>query len=209
MKERIKFLKEAIKPLIILIASSLFVGIIVLLGDKLEDMPFFFLIGIAAGISAIVALVSFFFILIDFFQFLFGNKYEPSLGLLYILNVIVLSISSIFILGENVNVCFIVVFSFIFSCLTIYLYFLPYFIAVKNEHLQERAIYILNFFAGWTIIAWIIALIWANTSPKEKIIIEQKSESNADELKKYKELLDSGIITQEEFDAKKKQLLGL
>ena len=35
------------------------------------------------------------------------------------------------------------------------------------------------------------------------------SVSNADELKKYKELLDSGIITQEEFDAKKKQLLGL
>ena len=33
--------------------------------------------------------------------------------------------------------------------------------------------------------------------------------SAADELKKYKELLDSGIITQEEFDAKKKQLLGL
>ncbi len=37
----------------------------------------------------------------------------------------------------------------------------------------------------------------------------QASSSNADELKKYKELLDSGIITQEEFDAKKKQLLGL
>ena len=33
--------------------------------------------------------------------------------------------------------------------------------------------------------------------------------SNADELKKYKDLLDAGIITQEEFDAKKKQLLGL
>ena len=29
------------------------------------------------------------------------------------------------------------------------------------------------------------------------------------DLKKYKELLDSGIITQEEFDTKKKQLLGL
>ena len=36
-----------------------------------------------------------------------------------------------------------------------------------------------------------------------------ESTSNADELKKYKELLDSGVITQEEFDAKKKQLLGL
>lgn len=30
-----------------------------------------------------------------------------------------------------------------------------------------------------------------------------------DQLKKYKDLLDSGVITQEEFDAKKKQLLGL
>ena len=33
--------------------------------------------------------------------------------------------------------------------------------------------------------------------------------SPAEELKKMKELLDMGIITQEEFDAKKKQLLGL
>ena len=31
----------------------------------------------------------------------------------------------------------------------------------------------------------------------------------AEEIKKYKELLDEGIITQEEFEAKKKQLLGL
>ena len=33
--------------------------------------------------------------------------------------------------------------------------------------------------------------------------------SPADELKKFKDLLDMGAITQEEFDAKKKQLLGL
>lgn len=32
---------------------------------------------------------------------------------------------------------------------------------------------------------------------------------SAEELKKYKELLDSGVISQEEFDAKKKQLLGV
>lgn len=31
----------------------------------------------------------------------------------------------------------------------------------------------------------------------------------AEELKNYKELLDMGVITQEEFDAKKKQLLGI
>ena len=34
-------------------------------------------------------------------------------------------------------------------------------------------------------------------------------QSNADELEKYNELLSKGVITQEEFDAKKKQLLGL
>ena len=33
--------------------------------------------------------------------------------------------------------------------------------------------------------------------------------SSANDIKEYKELLDAGIITQEEFDAKKKQLLGL
>ena len=33
--------------------------------------------------------------------------------------------------------------------------------------------------------------------------------SGADEILKYKQLLDMGAITQEEFNAKKKQILGL
>lgn len=44
------------------------------------------------------------------------------------------------------------------------------------------------------------------------IIKEQQTEESVDEIekiKKFKDLLDSGIITQEEFDAKKKELLGL
>lgn len=39
--------------------------------------------------------------------------------------------------------------------------------------------------------------------------VVQQAASPAEELKKFKELLDMGIITQEEFDAKKRQLLGL
>ena len=39
--------------------------------------------------------------------------------------------------------------------------------------------------------------------------VSQEQPKATDELIKYKELLDSGVITQEEFDAKKKQLLGL
>lgn len=37
----------------------------------------------------------------------------------------------------------------------------------------------------------------------------QSQDNSADSIAKFKELLDSGVITQEEFDAKKKQLLGL
>lgn len=33
--------------------------------------------------------------------------------------------------------------------------------------------------------------------------------SEADEILKYKQLLDDGAITQEEYEAKKKQLLGI
>ncbi len=33
--------------------------------------------------------------------------------------------------------------------------------------------------------------------------------SDADELRKFKELLDEGIITEDEFNLKKKQILGL
>ena len=37
----------------------------------------------------------------------------------------------------------------------------------------------------------------------------KQKDSSVEEIKKFKELLDMGAITQEEFDAKKKQLLGL
>lgn len=43
----------------------------------------------------------------------------------------------------------------------------------------------------------------------QQVINNIQETSSADELKKYKDLLDSGVITQEEFDEKKKQLLGL
>jgi hypothetical protein len=48
-----------------------------------------------------------------------------------------------------------------------------------------------------------------NSNKGDTVIKQEIPQSNADELKKYKDLLDMGVITQEEFDAKKKQLLGL
>ena len=46
-------------------------------------------------------------------------------------------------------------------------------------------------------------------SAPSQVINQVAASSDADELRKFKALLDDGIITQEEFDAKKRQILGL
>ena len=52
-------------------------------------------------------------------------------------------------------------------------------------------------------------LIEENMKNTSTVINQYQSLSGAEELRKFKQLLDDGIITQEEFDAKKKQILGL
>jgi len=42
-----------------------------------------------------------------------------------------------------------------------FFYFIPSIVAYTNEKKNESAIIILNIFLGWTILGWIIALIWA------------------------------------------------
>jgi hypothetical protein len=57
----------------------------------------------------------------------------------------------------------------------------------------------------------LFSLIKGQSAEKKTTSMKNKATS-ADptvELKKYKELLDTGVITQEDFDAKKKQLLNL
>lgn len=49
-------------------------------------------------------------------------------------------------------------------------------------------------------------IIYPSSTPN---VTNNTNQNNIEELKGIKELLDSGIITQEEFDIKKKQLLNL
>lgn len=66
------------------------------------------------------------------------------------------------------------------------------------------------------VVLWMDAVYSCNYSCPIIPDKNRKSENNieqiqsaADEIKKYKELLDQGIITQEEFETKKQQLLKL
>ena len=64
---------------------------------------------------------------------------------------------------------------------------------VSNEKMEEVANYIRN---------------KINESKKAASTTIINETTSADELKKFKELLDMGAITQEEFETKKKQILG-
>lgn len=88
------------------------------------------------------------------------------------------------------------------ACLSIY--FLPAAIAFVRNHPHRIAILVLNLIAGCTIVGWIAAFIWAfidNPIPKRF--------SAAQELEEFAKLKEQGIITDEEFKAKKNKLLNL
>ena len=44
------------------------------------------------------------------------------------------------------------------------LYFLPAIIAALREHNNAGAILVLNLFLGWTVLGWVLALVWACTN---------------------------------------------
>jgi protein-S-isoprenylcysteine O-methyltransferase Ste14 len=86
------------------------------------------------------------------------------------------------------------------------LYMFPSKVARKKSHEQTTAIVWINAILGCTIVLWIAMLIWANSSSK-------KSDSNqislTDELNEIQKLKEQGLITEEEFEEKKKQILGI
>jgi vacuolar-type H+-ATPase subunit I/STV1 len=93
------------------------------------------------------------------------------------------------------------------------LYMYPAKVARRYEHNQTAVIAWLNLFFGFTLLGWVLLLVWANSASKSATapatVTQVVNTSDADELKKFKDLLDSGVISQDEFESKKQQLLGL
>ena len=53
--------------------------------------------------------------------------------------------------------------------LIIGIYFLPGIVAHIRDHHQVNAIVLLNIFLGWTLLGWVIALVWAATAVREDL----------------------------------------
>ena len=47
-------------------------------------------------------------------------------------------------------------------------YFLPTIVAYSNKVIKADGILILNILLGWTLIAWVIALVWAASGETEE-----------------------------------------
>ncbi len=40
-------------------------------------------------------------------------------------------------------------------------YVAPWIVAAHRDHPREKAIFRLSFFLGWTVVAWVVAMVWA------------------------------------------------
>ncbi|HEY0653531.1 MAG TPA: superinfection immunity protein [Chryseosolibacter sp.] len=92
------------------------------------------------------------------------------------------------------------------------IYFAPSFIG--NHKRNAGAIWVLNIFLGWTLIGWVVALVWACTAetPVQYTNFYEgsnvpKKGTKADELEKLKTLHDRGVLTDDEFNVQKERVL--
>lgn len=53
-------------------------------------------------------------------------------------------------------------------CIGLLIYFLPSLMA--RNHPNSAAIFVLNLFLGWSVIGWVVALVWAFTVPAEAMV---------------------------------------
>ena len=73
-------------------------------------------------------------------------------------------------------------------------------LAIIPARIAKKKGYSFPLFYVFGVFFWLVALIVS-------LVMPDKNANNASELVSYKKLLDEGVITQEEFDKKKRELL--
>lgn len=96
-------------------------------------------------------------------------------------------------------------------------YFLPTIIAMMRSHPGSGGIFVVNFFLGWTLLGWIVCLVWAlsgNNQPYNTYDNYPPYPSQADsqdriiaQLNQLQKLRDEGALTEEEFNRQKASIL--
>lgn len=83
------------------------------------------------------------------------------------------------------------------------IYFLPSVIGMDKRN--STSIFLLNLFLGWSLIGWVVAIVWATAKDNtvQKVAISSNN-SLADEILKLEQLRQQGILNSEEFAQQKK-----
>ncbi|MGO0684084.1 superinfection immunity protein [Pseudomonas fulva] len=89
------------------------------------------------------------------------------------------------------------------------LYFLPSMNAKSRKHPNAGSIFALNLLLGWTLIGWVVAVVWSASAVSAAAVPpHSQSPSKAEELEKLATLKERGHLSEDEFQKEKSRLLG-
>src|SRR5206468_2068388 len=69
--------------------------------------------------------------------------------------------------------------AFAFFVLAPALYLLPTYEAWKNGHPNFTAIALVNIFLGWSLLGWVVAVVWAYKKPEPVAVASYRAEASA------------------------------
>jgi hypothetical protein len=96
-----------------------------------------------------------------------------------------------------------------FILILLALYFMPSWVALLRGKRNAGAIFVLNFFLGFTLIGWVIALVWALAHDGVMVVQSAPTQNSmATELQKLTDLKNQGVISSDEFETGKRKILG-
>jgi len=98
-------------------------------------------------------------------------------------------------------------------------YFIPTGVAFATGHPHALMIAVANTLFGWTLLVWIVALVWACNKPRPAIVINQAAPSSGPppvpskpSLERELEMLESlkarQLVTEEEYQTRRHKLLN-
>lgn len=53
-------------------------------------------------------------------------------------------------------------------------YFLPSIVAFNRNRHNKGAIFVLNLFLGWTVLGWVVSMVWAVSSNQPPVVVVQQ-----------------------------------
>jgi len=92
------------------------------------------------------------------------------------------------------------------------IYFMPTLNAYHRKHPNFNSILLLNLFLGWTLIGWVVSIVWSASSiaPIEPIRVRPEAEPAEDKYQKIERLgslKEKGLLSETEYEAEKAKIL--